>query len=126
MKESVALQYRIELAAAGFRDGPSTQLDLPSKLDLLREYCSKWLPYIPDDLPAVEVDIQGNPSCFHGGYSETTDGRHISFTCCPSGLRGIEGETWFVDLNFRALLILCKPEQDLVMVVRREAGGSVI
>jgi hypothetical protein len=112
IRDSLALQYIISLAACGMQDGPSRGIcqNTAERLQRLREHEAAWRELAWSDGSVVAHDVARNlPTAISGGVlaflkqsaagesgsSGSPDhGDRLFLLRVPSKLRGIPGESW--------------------------------
>lgn len=120
--DSSALQYIVELSAAGMCDGAPDSVGPAERLDKLQKAQTAWgssswspvdnFPYSKDMSP-FPVTASGNLVAFRSDRSRMGELVMLRF---PSELRGIEGQLWYLDLDCDRLESICLDDtQDLLI-----------
>ncbi|KAI0045133.1 hypothetical protein FA95DRAFT_1680673 [Auriscalpium vulgare] len=105
IQDHPALQYTIELAASGMRDGPSTSLPVSNRLAMLMDHQAAWAnsawvpldpplfsqPWSPDDSILLHAASAGIVA---SRYDVPEPPQTINITQLPSVLRGVEKRSW--------------------------------
>lgn len=116
---ATALQYKIELAAAGMEDWPPSALGTSDRMETLKRHQDAWgkLRYSSRrDIPMH----RGNVWELYGGVLAQACGpRALAFVRLPSQIRGIDSEEWTVpDVGFTIRDFGMDPSQDLLVLIQ--------
>lgn len=115
-----ALQYILELAAAGKEDNPHSCLDYSRRLDILRKHQAAWRTLQWTGVKDIHM-LRGNLWELYGGILAQSDiNDTICFRRLPSRIRGIEETVWSVStsgLDLRDFTL--DPAQDLLVLIAR-------
>ncbi|KAI0323837.1 hypothetical protein GY45DRAFT_1439438 [Cubamyces sp. BRFM 1775] len=136
--DSVAVQYRLELCAAGMVDGTYTPgLSISDRLNSLREYEKAWLSAPFTYHPLLRAAVNDPDHCEDwwpttGGTIPYTSKGALRLFRPPSLSRGVVGKTWcfpstVVEVE-DAVEICIDPEQDLMVLPKwsEGQGGRVL
>lgn len=97
MDSDVRTQYKIELAAAGMEDGPSSTLTSAERLRVLKAHQEAWDKLAWTSREEVPMH-QGGVWELYGGVLAQGDGsRTLAFKQLPSAIRGIEEREWRIE-----------------------------
>lgn len=97
MDADVRTQYKIELAAAGMEDGPSSTLTSAERLRVLKAHQEAWDKLAWTSREEVPMH-QGGVWELYGGVLAQGDGsRTLAFKQLPSAIRGIEEREWRIE-----------------------------
>ena len=122
VKDSLLIQYRIQLFRCGFHDDFVRRNAAPiaDRMDQLRTHWSRWSLLEPAE--TTVVNVSGTPGLRNlvGGVFSVVTGeqrKSLHFIRLPSSSRGIIQEEWIID-NF-PVPIVCyaiDPSSDLLIV----------
>jgi hypothetical protein len=120
INDSAALQYIIELAAAGQVNGPEAPgTSSASRLEALQKHQSSW-----DNLKwsrelRIPMERGGLWELYGGVLAQSTAEGTLTFTQLPSDLRSIEEKVWTLGPNFGVAIrdFGMDPSQDLLVLV---------
>ncbi len=117
------LQYELELYANGMSDGPSMELDIHSKRQLLQEYRQKWLFLDPTQVTKRFIPIHGEVQVYTEVTAHDFVDDHYSFIQGPSRfLDRIANGFTFPKLDVEIVAIKTYTPQDLIVVLIRQEG----
>ena len=122
MDDSSALQYIVELSAAGMCDGAPSAVGPAERLTRLQNAQTAWrssswspvdhFPYSKEVSP-FPVTASGNLVAFRSDRSRMGELLMLRF---PSDLRGVPEQLWYLDLDCDRLESICLDDtQDLLV-----------
>lgn len=113
------MQYKIELARAGMRDGPPGRLTSTERLQMLTSHLEAWrtLSWTKQEtIPILLGDIWELVDSVFG----MADGpRSMLLRQLPSQLRCVESREWKIEFQFDVEDFSIDPSQDLLLVIER-------
>ncbi|TFK45325.1 hypothetical protein OE88DRAFT_1740424 [Heliocybe sulcata] len=115
--DSVALQYKIELAVAGMEDGPPSSIDLAERLRRLQNYTKAWRDMAFS--PSENIRFDGHYWELYGGVLATSAGDStLIFNKLPGHARGIKSRQWRIEeVGFPIRDFKMDPSQDLLVML---------
>ncbi|KAI0086648.1 hypothetical protein BDY19DRAFT_959609 [Irpex rosettiformis] len=125
-----SFQYKISLASAGVSDNPLNTMLKGQKRELLLQHRAKWLSRqaVPK---SANTDKRAYPAqegpaweLVGGVLAQSRDRNTIEFVRLPSILRGIQEETWTVDLPCPHADFTMDPAQDLLVMIEQWDHGQ--
>jgi hypothetical protein len=125
IRNDTSLQYKIELAAAGFvrnaRSGSHRLLSCASQLDILNGHTRRW--HNLDWHPETRMRFSRGPLYeFCGGVfsrSCNDEANGLSFVQLPSMIRNTKAKAWqHPDMGFTLRNFAIDPAQDLLVAVQ--------
>ena len=128
VKNNPSLAYRLELAAAGMTDCSSSPLDIHARRELLKAFRHGWFDFTQSHPSVLMVTYPKqvlDVIRFDSAIVQISCSDAILFARGPSYLNGVESRVWHVETGFSTVIAIVRPEQDLLVVVRREDTGSV-
>ncbi|KAI0041255.1 hypothetical protein FA95DRAFT_1611158 [Auriscalpium vulgare] len=128
MKNSLHIQYKIELQASGMAEGPAARgLTVPEKLQRLRAYQAsarestfKELPFTPTLVGHFWRPRSSVTTLVSQIYEG--DGLRVYVQQMPSAMRGIEERHWCLKLEAYHGLLAVDASQDLILVEKNDPG----
>lgn len=94
------LQYKLELALAGMKDGPPGPLSPKQRLKMLREHQRAWAAFAwtAEESSSIERHAW---ELWGGILAQATSPTSIIFRQLPSKFRGVKEQQWIVDSEHR-------------------------
>ncbi|KAI1790837.1 hypothetical protein LXA43DRAFT_1095058 [Ganoderma leucocontextum] len=116
--EDLRVQYKLELAIAGMKDGPPSALTTAERLSILRTHQDAWNKFAWTAKEDVRMH-KGDVWELHGNVLAQSEGnRTLHFKQIPSAIRRIEGTEWVIpDVGCDFTEIGMDPAQDLLIVI---------
>ncbi|KAI0821790.1 hypothetical protein BC628DRAFT_800527 [Trametes gibbosa] len=126
MDQDVRVQYKIELAAAGMEDGPSSALTVADRLRMLKARQEAWHKLEWTSRSEMPMAQGGVWELYGGVLAQGEGARTLVFRQLPSNIRGIEEREWRIeDVGVDIRDFGMDPAQDLLVIVenREDRNG---
>lgn len=119
IKDSAALQYKIDLAAHAMDDIPSSTLSTAAKRDMLVKHTHAMQEWSDEYVIQKTIPLLEGPLWeLCGGVLAQSDGRRdLDFWQLPSKIRGVSAKEWSVTVDFDTADFTLDPSQDLLVAV---------